>query len=144
MAFFFRDKGYINTDRSNILNYFLNQTDLISFKDVCWEEKRQIKEVLVCIPPGMHRRQLSPAQTRLDASTEGLWSPTSSSWPQVHRGARDLTLLKRRKLRTCFQGSRGHEHIKYKYHLRCHSIPAAASSSRQACDAYLVSTKLPA
>lgn len=41
------------------------------------------------------------------------------------RSTEDLTLLKRGRLRTCFQGSRGYEHIKY---YLCHPTAAGEAS----------------
>lgn len=113
MLFSFRDNVYINIDRSEIPHYFLNQIELVILKMSA--EKR---EAIDFKESGIHLRQNQTRQV-LVLKNDGQPFPSSP-----FRSTKDLSLLKRRRSRTCFQGNRGYEHIK------CHPcLPTTATEA---------------
>lgn len=124
MLLSFRDNVYINSDRSDIPNYFLNHIELNILKmsaekreTIDFRSQKAQRRDLLCLHPAWRAPEadLSPAQIQTICRTRLNIKPLPSS---PFRSTKDLTCLKRARLRTRFQGSGG-----YEQHIKCYVAP---------------------
>lgn len=116
MLFSFRDNVYINIDRSEIPHYFLNQIELVILKMSA--EKR---EAIDFKESGIHLRQNQTRQVLTLKNDGPQHSALSLKSIQEHKRPHSS---EEGESRTCFQGSRGYEHIK------CHlCLPTTATEA---------------